>query len=368
MKKTKIMFVACMLGISMLAAGCSGEKTLSQSGQETRAQWGLNFHDGEATETEMSEKTETAEAPEEKETDEAETTAAFTAEVTELDSGVRVTSIPQTEVHALQMVNVRSGPGAGYAQLGILSANEAVAATGTCDNGWIRVLYKDKEGYVSSRYLESLEQAAAGTQTSAAESSVAESSAAESSAAESSAAESSAVENSAAESQAASSQENGQKKAWAKQDVHVRSGPGTSYEMLGNLPKNGMVLVLDDTDAVWWKVDYDGKEAYISTRYLTTNPQEIPGFTPSAAESSGQETSKQETSKQESQAAAEGKAWAVSSVYVHSGPGMSYGNIGTLSGGQEVGLLDSSSGWWKISYKGGVGYVYRSYLTKSRPQ
>lgn len=352
MKKTKVMFVAALMGISLLAAGCSGEKTLSQSGQETRAQWGLNFYDGQKTEPEETEQAEQTEPIETEAVTEAATTEAFEAEVTVLDSGVKVTSMREKEVHALQMVNVRSGPGAGYKQLGVLSADEAVVATGTCDNGWIRVLYKDQEGFVSSRYLESIEQA--DSQTSAAESSAVETSAVETSVAETSAAESSA----AAESQETSSQAAGEKKAWATQDVHVRSGPAASYELVGNLPKSGVVIVLDDSDPGWWKVDFDGREAYISTRYLTTDP--------AAAAGSAAESSQQESSRQESQAAA-GKAWAVSAVNVHSGPGMNYGNIGVLSGGQEVDLLDSSSGWWKIRFNGRDGYVYRNYLTKTKP-
>ena len=56
---------------------------------------------------------------------------------------------------------------------------------------------------------------------------------------------------------------------------------------------------------------------------------------------------------------------AVSAVYVRSGPSTSYKILGTLATGQKVSGSSTSSGWVKISFKGGTGYVYGSYLKQS---
>ena len=58
--------------------------------------------------------------------------------------------------------------------------------------------------------------------------------------------------------------------AWAVTDVNVRKGPKAAYDVLGHLAQGEGVKVLDSTDAWWWKVEFNGQEAYVSAQYLTT--------------------------------------------------------------------------------------------------
>lgn len=51
--------------------------------------------------------------------------------------------------------------------------------------------------------------------------------------------------------------------------VNVRKGPGTSYEVLGQLNKNDEVVILDEAVDGWQKILYQDQEAYISSKYLT---------------------------------------------------------------------------------------------------
>lgn len=62
--------------------------------------------------------------------------------------------------------------------------------------------------------------------------------------------------------------------AWAVTDVNVRKGPKASYEVIGQLNQGQSVKVLDSSDAWWWKVEFEGQEAYISVQYLTTEKPE----------------------------------------------------------------------------------------------
>ena len=55
---------------------------------------------------------------------------------------------------ATSSVNVRSLPSTEGSKLGKLAADEEVTVTGKCnENGWYRISYKGKDGYVSSNYL-----------------------------------------------------------------------------------------------------------------------------------------------------------------------------------------------------------------------
>lgn len=52
-------------------------------------------------------------------------------------------------------------------------------------------------------------------------------------------------------------------------DLNVRESPSTSAKVVGKLPLNKRVKVLErDGGHGWCKIDFDGKEAYIAERYV----------------------------------------------------------------------------------------------------
>lgn len=54
---------------------------------------------------------------------------------------------------------------------------------------------------------------------------------------------------------------------------------------------------------------------------------------------------------------------ARSDVFVRSGPAKRYGTVGTVKGGSRVQVTGEDGGWLKVSYQGGSGWVYRSFLS-----
>ena len=65
---------------------------------------------------------------------------------------------------------------------------------------------------------------------------------------------------------------------YATSTVNVRSGPGTSYEKLGQLAKGDKLTRTGICDNGWSRVVYNGKVAYVSSSYLTTtNPNSNTG-------------------------------------------------------------------------------------------
>lgn len=55
-------------------------------------------------------------------------------------------------MRATTTVNVRSGPGTGHSRIGLLYPGDEVVTRGS-SNGWTRVTYKGRDGYVASAYL-----------------------------------------------------------------------------------------------------------------------------------------------------------------------------------------------------------------------
>lgn len=57
---------------------------------------------------------------------------------------------------------------------------------------------------------------------------------------------------------------------YAVQDINVRKGPSTNYDRIGSLSANQEVIVTGQADTGWYRISYNGGEAYASSRYLTS--------------------------------------------------------------------------------------------------
>lgn len=58
---------------------------------------------------------------------------------------------------------------------------------------------------------------------------------------------------------------------YAKQSVNVRKGPSTDYEKIGSLTMNQKVTVTGQADNGWYRISYNGGDAYVSNKYLVDN-------------------------------------------------------------------------------------------------
>ena len=128
-------------------------------------------------------------------------------------------------------LNVRSGPSTSNSVVGKLSKGTKVSVISE-NNGWSKILYNNKECYVSSRYLDS---------------------------------ESSSSDNSNNNSSNSTIKET---KEVNTDSLNVRSGPSTSYSKLGTLSKGTKVEVISESNG-WSKILYNDKEAYVSSQYLS---------------------------------------------------------------------------------------------------
>lgn len=63
-----------------------------------------------------------------------------------------------------------------------------------------------------------------------------------------------------------------------KSNLNVRKGPGTGYGILGSL-KKGKTVTLTGYKGGWYKIDYNGKDGYVSGSYIKTNDKnKLPKF------------------------------------------------------------------------------------------
>ncbi|MDD2971131.1 MAG: SH3 domain-containing protein [Lachnospiraceae bacterium] len=51
--------------------------------------------------------------------------------------------------------------------------------------------------------------------------------------------------------------------------LNVRSGPGKDYDAIGKVSPGETLTVTGQTDNEWYRIDYSGKEGYVSSNYVT---------------------------------------------------------------------------------------------------
>ncbi|WP_257156082.1 SH3 domain-containing protein, partial [Bacillus cereus] len=133
-------------------------------------------------------------------------------------------------------LNVRNSPALGSSMIGYVQKNEKVTVLGKA-NGWAKIEYKGKEGYVSLEFLK-FGDAIQTPDTSGQEQ------------------QHPTIKNGV--------QEVGTINATS---LRVRSAANTSGSVLGNLKNGEKVTVLGKADG-WAKISYQGKEGYVSLEFV----------------------------------------------------------------------------------------------------
>ncbi len=228
-------------------------------------------------------------------------------------------------VTASNGVNVRKGPGKNYSKLGALTYNTTVNVLETT-NGWYKIKYSDKTGYISSQY-------ASYSGNSKSDSSKSDSS-------------------SKSSADNASASGGGGSYTVTAASLNVRKGAGTSYGILGQINKGTTVNALGESGG-WLKISYKNQTGWISKKYTKSGS--------SASSSSASSTESQQSTSNTTQA----KTGTVttSALNVRKGAGTGYGIIGTLLNGNTFSYTDESNGWLKINYKNGTGWISKKFTS-----
>ncbi|MGO0985875.1 SH3 domain-containing protein [Clostridioides difficile] len=197
-------------------------------------------------------------------------------------------------------LNMRNGAGTSYRVITVLKKGQKVEVISE-SNGWSKIKYDGRLGYVSSSYLGDV----------------------------------------------SSSTNKSKTKQVNTTSLNVRSGPNTSYGVLGKLPKGSKVEVISESNG-WSKIKYNGKDGYVSSMYLSDAGQ-------INTNDSNQGTEKKDTNKFVNTA----------SLNVRSGPGSTYSKLGKVYKGSKVTVLSESSGWAKINFNNKEAFVVGNYLSNS---
>ena len=151
------------------------------------------------------------------EENEEEASSSNTTTVSEENSGSIGSLVVKTEA------NIRAGAGTNYDKLGVAKVGTKLTVTDITDDGkWYQVSYNGKTGYINRNMVtvEELEYDATAT---------------------------------------------------VKNDVNVRSGPGSEYTKLGVAKTGDKLTVTGVTGTNWYKISYNGKTGYVAGNFITVN-------------------------------------------------------------------------------------------------
>ncbi|MGI6200170.1 MAG: SH3 domain-containing protein [Christensenellales bacterium] len=142
--------------------------------------------------------------------------------------------------------------------------------------------------------------------------------------------------------------------------LNLRSGPGTSYAVIGKLNRGQTVDVLEQGSA-FTKVRTDGgMTGWASNEYLKVTLDETPAPTPTPTPATPTPTPATPTPDP----VGTGTVTA-SALNMRAGAGTGYKVLRTLSRGATVTVLSQQGEWYYIDYNGQKGYVSATYLDVS---
>lgn len=124
--------------------------------------------------------------------------------------------------------------------------------------------------------------------------------------------------------------------------LRLRAEANTGAEILATAFEGAYAVVLEDAGNGWYKVEYDTVEGYMFGEFLDVSAKA------DADLGSGKVTADGGT------------------LNVRSGPGTDYDRLGVLQDGAAVTLTGMDSGWFKIDYNGGSGYVSSDYVERCK--
>lgn len=128
--------------------------------------------------------------------------------------------------------------------------------------------------------------------------------------------------------------------------LNVRTGPGTTFSVLGQIYPSQQFNYLDEKGS-WTKINYKGSSAWVASWLIS------------------KKTSTTQTSPPANNNSEATDATITATVLnVRTGPGTSYSKIGTLKQGDKIVITNVKNGWYEIDFNNKKAWVAGDYVKK----
>ena len=127
--------------------------------------------------------------------------------------------------------------------------------------------------------------------------------------------------------------------------LNVRPKPSTSQAAIGTLSEGKTVVIIGETGN-WYEIEFNGSTAYVSKDYIS-----LTAPTPEVVKQTGYVYNLNGTL-----------------LNVRPQPSTSQAAIGKLSEGETVVIIGETGNWYEIEFNGSTAYVSKDYVTLTAPQ
>ena len=197
-----------------------------------------------------------------------------------------------TTVYTTANLRVRDAATTNSERLGVLPKGTAVATYGKA-NGWYEIRYNGKKAYICAKYTTTTKPKPVQTTT-----------------------------------------------VYTTADLWVRAEASMNGKKLGVLKKDTAVETYGKANG-WYEIRYNGKKAYIGTKYTTTTkPATVQTTT----------------------------VYTTADLWIRAEASMNGKKLGVLKKDTAVETYGKANGWYEIRYNGAKAYIGAKYTTTTRPQ
>ncbi|WP_408007043.1 SH3 domain-containing protein [Pseudalkalibacillus sp. A8] len=126
--------------------------------------------------------------------------------------------------------------------------------------------------------------------------------------------------------------------------LNVRSGPDTSFSILGQIYPHEKFQTIEAKES-WIKINYKNSTGWLDSWLIESTSKPSSSQNPTSTERS---------------------VVNATSLNVRSGPGTNYNVIGSVSKGDVVEIMNIQNSWYEINLKQGKGWVAGKYVTKGQ--
>ena len=234
-----------------------------------------------------------------------------------------------TKVKTTEVVNVRSSDSVEADKLGKTTKGQVLELVEERVNGWSKVIFEGKEGFIKTEYLQP-EETEMQLSTEVPEGANVES--------------------------IDTIDKNYPKKGKVTESINIRKTSSAEADIVGRLTKGDAIEILDELNNGWTKIKHSSGDAYVKSEFVKVEE------TQSSTTNTDTEDKTNET-KPEQKPAEIKKGKVTESVKIRKTPSTDGTVLGLLYKGTAIEVIEQmEGGWTKIKHSSGEAYVTTEYV------
>ncbi len=141
--------------------------------------------------------------------------------------------------------------------------------------------------------------------------------------------------------------------------VNIRKSASTEADALGKAEIGDTYTVLEALENGWSRIEYNGSDAYIKTEFLVPADEAAPA---DGTEEAADTTAETEDNGEATTESTSGKVTVKETVNIRETASETGNKLGVAYRGEQFDLLEKTSDWCKITYKGKTAYVKSDFV------